>query len=70
MWTPTAATFIITILFLTDKEGNPAGVAGVPPDYYFSADGQLWGNPLYDYEKWKATDLLGGNAVFPRLLSF
>ena len=28
----------------------PAGVAGVPPDD-FSADGQVWGNPLYDYEK-------------------
>lgn len=37
-------------LFLLDKEGNPAEVAGVPPDY-FSEDGQLWGNPLYNWEK-------------------
>ena len=33
-----------------DKDGNPDHVAGVPPDY-FSEDGQLWGNPLYDWEK-------------------
>lgn len=32
-------------------EGNvPTEVSGVPPDY-FSEDGQLWGNPLYDYER-------------------
>jgi len=32
-----------------DRDGRPAQVAGVPPDY-FSEDGQLWGNPLYDWE--------------------
>ena len=31
-----------------DERNNPVEVAGVPPDY-FSSDGQLWGNPLYDY---------------------
>ena len=36
-------------LFQLDEGGNPTAVAGVPPDY-FGADGQLWGNPLYDYE--------------------
>ena len=41
-------------LFLLDKDGNPTGVAGVPPDY-FSEDGQLWGNPLYDWSAMKAT---------------
>ena len=35
--------------FQLDKDNVPTGVAGVPPDY-FSADGQLWGNPLYDYQ--------------------
>lgn len=36
-------------LFLLDDTGMPEVVAGVPPDY-FSATGQLWGNPLYNWE--------------------
>lgn len=39
-------------IFQLDKNAAPTAVAGVPPDY-FSADGQLWGNPLYDWEKLK-----------------
>lgn len=36
-------------LFFLDKSGNPTVVAGVPPDL-FSTTGQLWGNPLYNWE--------------------
>ncbi|MHB8127001.1 MAG: bifunctional glycogen debranching protein GlgX/4-alpha-glucanotransferase [Desulfitobacteriaceae bacterium] len=35
--------------FVLDESGKPAKVAGVPPDY-FSKTGQLWGNPVYDWE--------------------
>ncbi|MCD7944570.1 MAG: 4-alpha-glucanotransferase [Clostridia bacterium] len=38
--------------YLIGKDGKPEWVAGVPPDY-FSEDGQLWGNPLYDWETMK-----------------
>lgn len=37
-------------LFMLDKDLNPTSVAGVPPDY-FSKTGQLWGNPLYDWDE-------------------
>lgn len=39
--------------FQLDENGRPLCVAGVPPDY-FCADGQLWGNPLYNWDEMKA----------------
>ena len=38
--------------FLLDTDGRPVFIAGVPPDY-FSATGQRWGNPIYDWEHMK-----------------
>jgi 4-alpha-glucanotransferase len=39
--------------FLLDERRRPKFVAGVPPDY-FSAQGQLWGNPVYNWEALRA----------------
>jgi len=42
-------------LFYLDAEGQPTSVAGVPPDY-FSETGQLWGNPLYNWDVHKKSN--------------
>ena len=42
-------------LFDLDGQGKPRTVAGVPPDY-FSEDGQLWGNPHYQWERMAKND--------------
>jgi 4-alpha-glucanotransferase len=39
-------------MFMLGADGKPTLVGGVPPDY-FSEDGQLWGNPLFDWAKLK-----------------
>ena len=48
-----ADTWACRAQFRLDPAGAPVEVAGVPPDY-FAADGQRWGNPLYDWERMRA----------------
>ena len=41
--------------FLLKEDRSPSKIAGVPPDYY-NPDGQLWGNPIYDWDYQKNND--------------
>lgn len=41
-------------IFHLDEAGRPTSVAGVPPDY-FSETGQMWGNPLYNWQRLEET---------------
>ena len=54
-------------LFFLRPDGQPSVVAGVPPDY-FSATGQLWGNPLYNWEAHKAQNYAWWMARLRRIL--
>jgi 4-alpha-glucanotransferase len=50
-------------LFKLNEDGSPKVVAGVPPDY-FSTTGQLWGNPIYDWEAMREDDFTWWTARF------
>jgi 4-alpha-glucanotransferase len=54
-------------LFELSDDGRPRVVAGVPPDY-FSASGQLWGNPIYCWEKHAQSSYAWWIARFRRVL--
>lgn len=55
-------------LFHLDELGKPTAVAGVPPDY-FSATGQLWGNPLYNWKQMAETHYVWWIKRFRTLLN-
>ena len=54
--------------FCLDERRRPTVVAGVPPDY-FSATGQLWGNPLYNWEALRRADYAWWTARMKAVLS-
>lgn len=54
--------------FQLDEQGTPTAVAGCPPDQ-FSADGQLWGNPLYDWDYMKQDGYAWWRARMRHMLS-
>lgn len=55
-------------LFQLDENLKPKCVAGVPPDY-FCADGQLWGNPIYDWERMQDDDFAWWRARIEHMLT-
>lgn len=57
------------IFCLNVKTGEPAGMAGVPPDY-FSETGQLWGNPVYLWNRLQKTDFEWWVQRFRSLLDY
>ena len=64
-----ADVFFHSELFCLDENGDPTGVAGVPPDY-FCEDGQMWGNPLYRWEKMREDDFSFWRARIRQMLTF
>lgn len=54
--------------FLLDAAGAPTAVAGCPPDY-FARDGQLWGNPLYDWKRMEQDGYVWWRARMRHMLS-
>lgn len=56
-------------LFYLNEAGRPTVVAGVPPDY-FSATGQMWGNPLYRWDKLAETSYAWWTSRFKQAFEF
>jgi len=54
--------------FLLDERQRPRVVSGVPPDY-FSAQGQLWGNPIYDWDALRRSDYSWSISRFRALMA-
>lgn len=54
---------------LDEQTGDPALMAGTPPDY-FSATGQLWGNPVYDWEQLQQSDFKWWVQRFQSMLNY
>ncbi|MDZ8054293.1 MAG: 4-alpha-glucanotransferase [Aulosira sp. ZfuVER01] len=57
------------IFCLDEETGEPALMAGVPPDY-FSATGQLWGNPVYNWEELEKQDFKWWLGRFQAMLDY
>jgi 4-alpha-glucanotransferase len=55
--------------FCLDETGEPASMAGVPPDY-FSDTGQLWGNPVYDWDYLQKSNFQWWIGRFQALLQY
>lgn len=56
-------------LFKVDSDKKPLFIAGVPADG-FSEDGQLWGNPTYNWSAHEKSNLHGGFIVFKKVSNY